>query len=147
MRGMSTVATCLATKRPGAVSLPPSAKVLAALDLMRDRKMRSVLVVDAGKLKGIVTQGDCAMKVLRPGLSAAETSLEAIMTREPLTVGPEAPLERCMDLMIGQRIRHLPVTEQGHVIGMISIGDLMRHLLNQQSQQIDQLAKHIGTTT
>ena len=81
------------------------------------------------------------------GLSAAETSLEAIMTREPLTVGPEAPLERCMDLMMGQRIRHLPVTEQGHVIGMISIGDLMRHLLNQQSQQIDQLAKHIGTTT
>jgi signal-transduction protein with cAMP-binding, CBS, and nucleotidyltransferase domain len=52
-----------------------------------------------------------------------------------------------MDLMMGQRIRHLPVTEQGHVIGMISIGDLMRHLLNQQSQQIDQLAKHIGTTT
>jgi CBS domain-containing protein len=87
------------------------------------------------------------MKVLRPGLSAAETTLESIMTREPLTVSPEAPLERCMDLMMGRRIRHLPVTEQGHLIGMISIGDLMRHLLNQQSQQIDQLAKHLGTTT
>ena len=141
---MSTVANCLANKRPGAVSLPPSATVLAALELMRDRKMRSVLVVDAGKLKGIVTQGDCAMKVLRPGLSASETRLESIMTPEPLTVSPEAPLERCMDLMMGRRIRHLPVTEQGQLIGMISIGDLMRHLLSQQSQHIDQLSKHLG---
>jgi CBS domain-containing protein len=123
--------------------LPPEATVLAALDLMRDRRMRSVLVAEGTRLVGIVTQGDCAMKVLRPGLIATQTLLRDIMTRDPQCISPDAPLEKCMDLMMNRRIRHLPVSDKGQVIGMLSIGDIVREMLGRQSRQIDQLERKL----
>ena len=140
---MSTVATCLATKRPGAVSLPPSAKVLAALDLMRDRKMRSVLVVDAGKLKGIVTQGDCAIKVLLPGRDARTVTLDEIMSRNPQTVNLAATLDQCMKMMMARSIRHLPVLDGSTVVGMVSIGDIVKDIMQQQGDHIRYLETYI----
>jgi len=140
---MTTVGHCIARKRPGAVMLPPEATVLSALDLMRDRKMRSVLVSEGTQLVGIVTQGDCAMKVLRLGRSAAHTALREVMTRDPLCISPDAPLEKSMDLMMSRRIRHLPVLDKGQVIGMLSIGDIVRDMLGRQSRQIDQLERKL----
>ena len=140
---MSTVKACLAQKSPQIHSLGSSAKVVRALQLMRDNRVRSVLVIEDDQLKGIVTQGDCAIKVLLPGADANNVTLGEIMTRDPLTVGQQALLDQCMKIMIARSIRHLPVLEAGRVIGMVSIGDIVKNIIEQQGDQIKFLETYI----
>jgi CBS domain-containing protein len=105
--------------------------VIKALQQMRDNRVRSVLVIDDDVLVGIVTQGDCAIKVLLPGLDAEQTVVSQMMTRDPMTVKLADPLEACMGLMAAKGFRHLPVLEQGRVVGVISIGDVVKERIGE----------------
>lgn len=142
---MTTVKTCLAQKsQPIAlVSVGPDDRVATALQLMRDKRVRAVLVIEAERLLGIVTQGDCAIKVLLPGLDAKHVAVKEIMTVEPMTVKLGDPIEACMGLMAARNFRHLPVVEAEIVVGVISIGDVVKDSIRQMSQQINFLETYI----
>ena len=140
---MSTVKSCVEQKSGQIFSLPSSAPVQQALELMRNNRIRSVMVIDDGVLAGIVTQGDCAIKVLLPGLSATQVLVADIMTRSPLTVTMNETLQQCMGIMTTRNFRHLPVLDKGRVVGMVSIGDTVKDIMSQQGDQIKQLETFI----
>jgi CBS domain-containing protein len=140
---MSSVKTCLARKSGEVHSLSSGDTVQLALETMRGRRIRSVVVVDEGRLSGIISQGDCAIRVLLPGLDAAQTPISAIMTRDPLTVGLDTSIDQCMKIMMTRSIRHLPVVDEGRVIGMISIGDVVKDIMQQQGELIKYLETYI----
>jgi len=135
---MSTVKTCLEQKPQPVVviSAKPDDKVLVALQLMRDNRVRAVLVINEDKLVGILTQGDCAIKVLLPGLDAKQVMVKEVMTPDPLSVRLQDPIEACTGLMATRNFRHLPVVEAGRVVGVISIGDVVKDSIRQMGQQI-----------
>jgi CBS domain-containing protein len=130
-------------KGQSVVSVAPSAMVVTALQLMRDKRVRAVLVLENDKLIGIVTQGDCAIKVLLPGLDAKTTAISSVMTSNPVTVRLEDPLEACMALMASRNFRHLPVVESDRVIGVISIGDVVKDNIRNMGDQIEFLETYI----
>jgi CBS domain-containing protein len=140
---VSTVKNCIDQKSTKLVSLTPTDSVYDALELMRSNKIRSILIIEADELKGIVTQGDCAIKVLLPGWNAKQTPLSSIMTRDPVTVPLTDALDKCMNTMASLNIRHLPVVSQGKVLGMVSIGDIVKDIIRQQGDQIKQLETYI----
>ena len=142
---MSSVKTCLAYKPQPLVTISVGSdeKVVVALQLMRDNRVRAILVIDDGKLAGILTQGDCAIKVLLPGLDAKQVPVKDVMTVNPLTVRLEDPIEACMGLMASRNFRHLPVVEAGSVVGVISIGDVVKDNIRQMGQQIGFLETYI----
>ena len=140
---MSSVKSCVEKKSGEVFSLPSSAPVQQALELMRNRRIRSVMVIDDGALAGIVTQGDCAIKVLLPGLSATQTLISDIMTRSPLTVTMNETLQQCMAIMTSRNFRHLPVLDKGRVLGMVSIGDIVKDIMSLQGDQIMFLETYI----
>jgi CBS domain-containing protein len=129
---MTSVKACLAQKGTSAavISVRPDEKVVVALQLMRDNRVRAILVIKDEKLMGIITQGDCAIKVLLPGLDAKQ-------------VLPEDPIEACTGLMASRNFRHLPVVEAGRVVGVISIGDVVKDNIRQMGQQIGFLETYI----
>jgi len=110
---------------------------------MKSNKVRSIMIIESGVLKGIVTQGDCAIKVLLPGWNAKQTLLSGIMTKNPVTVGLADLLDTCMNTMASRNLRHLPVVEAGKVLGMVSIGDIVKDIIRQQGDQIKQLETFI----
>jgi CBS domain-containing protein len=140
---VTTVKNCLDQKPQRIISVGSDDKVSKALELMRDNRVRAVMVIDDGALTGVVTQGDCAIKVLLPGLDARHTVVKHIMTKQPMTVKLGDPLEACMGLMANRGFRHLPVLESGKVVGMISIGDVVKDSIRQMSQQIGFLETYI----
>jgi len=142
---MSTVKTCLEQKPQPVtlVSVGPEDTVVTALKLMRNLRVRAVLVLDGDRLEGIVTQGDCAIKVLLPGLDAKRVTVKAIMTVNPMTVKLSDPIEACMGLMASRNFRHLPVLEAGKVVGVVSIGDVVKDNIRQMGLQIDFLETYI----
>jgi len=140
---MSSVKSCIEKKSGVVFSLPSTATVQQALELMRNNRIRSVMVIDDGALSGIVTQGDCAIKVLLPGLSATQTLVSEIMTRSPLTVTMNETLQQCMAIMTSRNFRHLPVLDKGRVVGMVSIGDIVKDIMSLQGDQIAFLETYI----
>lgn len=140
---MSTVKNCLDQKPQRLVTVAPSDTVAHALTLMRDNRVRAVLVLDGVRLAGIVTQGDCAIKVLLPGLDAKQVLASSVMTVKPMTVKLNDPLEACMGLMATRNFRHLPVLEDGAVVGVISIGDVVKDNIRNMGQQINFLETYI----
>jgi CBS domain-containing protein len=125
------------------ISAKPDDKVLVALQLMRDNRVRAVLVINEDKLVGILTQGDCAIKVLLPGLDAKQVMVKEVMTPDPLSVRLQDPIEACTGLMATRNFRHLPVVEAGRVVGVISIGDVVKDSIRQMGQQIGFLETYI----
>ena len=113
------------------------------LKIMRDFRVRAVLVMDDGELKGIVSQGDCAIKVLLPNNNASEVLVSTIMTPNPLTVKLSNSVEECMAIMVHKHIRHLPVLEGNKVVGVISVGDLVKNIIELQGNQIKFLETYI----
>ena len=113
------------------------------LKIMRDFRVRAVLVIDDGALMGIVSQGDCAIKVLLPHNNPSQVVVSKIMTPNPLTVSLSNSLEECMAIMVHKHIRHLPVLENSKVIGVISVGDLVKNIIEQQGNQIKFLETYI----
>ncbi len=142
---MTTVKTVLEQKpQPAAIiCVGPHDAVVTALQLMRDKRVRAVLVLDAGNLKGIITQGDCAIKVLLPGLDAKQVLVKDVMTLAPVTVKLADPIEACTGLMASRNFRHLPVMEAGVVVGVVSIGDVVKDSIRQMGQQINFLETYI----
>ena len=124
-------------------SVRSSDSVEVALLLMRDNRVRSVLVIDDGVLVGIVSQGDCAIKVLLPNSNAKQTVVSKIMTAKPLTISLTNSLEECMAIMVHKHIRHLPVVEKNKVIGVISVGDIVKSIMEHQDNQIKFLETYI----
>ena len=142
---MTTVKNCLDEKPQPTVlvSVSPDDKVVNALQLMRDQRVRAVLVLEADVLKGIITQGDCAIKVLLPGLDAKQVLVKDVMTADPVTVKLADPIEACTGLMASRNFRHLPVLEAGKVVGVVSIGDVVKDSIRQMGLQIYFLETYI----
>lgn len=140
---MATVKNCIDQKSANIISLASTDSVFDALELMKNNKVRSIMIIESGDLKGIVTQGDCAIKVLLPGWNAKQTLLGSIMTKNPVTVSLADQLETCMNTMASRNLRHLPVVEAGKVMGMVSVGDIVKDIIRQQGDQIKQLETFI----
>ena len=140
---MATVAQCLQSKPDRIVSIRSGEPVVQALQMMRDHRVRAVLVVDDGALKGIITQGDCAIKVLLPGLDAKQTRVSQVMTGNPVTVKPADGLEGCMAMMASRGFRHLPVVDAGKVVGVISIGDVVKDTIRELERNVGDLMGYI----
>ena len=118
--------------------------VLGAIQIMADRHIGALPVTRNGELVGVVSERDYARKVILLGRSSAETPVWQIMSSPVVTVTPEQDVRQCMQLMTDRRIRHLPVMEEGRMIGMISIGDLVRAVIDEQDQTIQQLERFIA---
>jgi len=140
---LTTVGTLIDHKKSDLITVKPSDKVELVLELMRDHRIRSVLVANGSDLLGIVSQGDCAIKVLLPNLNPKEVLVSQIMTADPLTVLQENTLEECMAIMVHKHIRHLPVLEKKQLIGVVSIGDIVKNIIETQGKQIEFLESYI----
>lgn len=140
---MSTVKQCLDKKSTTIIFVSPTDKVITALELMRDKRVRAIIVLDADALAGIVSQGDCAIKVLLPGSDSKQIAIESIMTRNPITVELGDTLEKCMGIMVDRHIRHLPVVRGAEVVGVLSIGDIVKEIISMQGDHIQFLETYI----
>ena len=140
---MSIVKTVLAQKSGALIHVRSGDMVIEALRQMRDNRVRAVLVIDDGVLVGIVTLGDCAIKVLLPGLDAKQTPVNQVMTGNPMTVKPDDPLEGCMAMMAERGYRHLPVLDAGKVVGVISIGEVVKNKIRDLELNVNDLMGHI----
>ncbi len=140
---MITVKELLDEKNQSFVSFQPSDNILLPLELMRKHKVRSILVIEDMQLKGIITQGDCAIRVLLARLDPEHTTVESVMTAHPLAVDESYDLDQCMGIMSGKRLRHLPVLRNSEVVGVVSIGDLVNRLVEDQSSRIASLENYI----
>jgi CBS domain-containing protein len=140
---MTTVKQCLAQKPNKLFSVKSTDPVQEVLVLMRDNHVRSILVIDNDELVGIVSQGDCAIKVLLPNQNPKQVTVAKIMTPNPMTVTLSNTLEECMAIMMHKRVRHLPVVENKKVKGVISVGDTVKNIMEQQGNQIKFLETYI----
>ena len=141
---MKTVAQMLKLKPAGVISIRPDVPVLDALKLLADKDVGAVLVMDGPRLVGIVSERDYARKVALKGKSSSDTPVSEIMTREVVFVTPAHTNEDCMALMTEKRTRHLPVIDNGGVVGVLSIGDLVKDAISEQQFIIDQLEHYIN---
>ena len=140
---MTTVAELLAAKPPALYSVEPDEPVLEAIKKMAEYGIGALLVIQGEKLAGIVSERDYARKVILLGRSSSDTPVSQIMTASVITVTPGQSVQECMALMTNHRCRHLPVIENGAVIGMLSIGDLVRAVLEEQQRAISDLEQYI----
>lgn len=140
---MTTVKKIIEQKANTIFSVSTSDPVENVLKIMRDFRVRAVLVIDDNELKGIVSQGDCAIKVLLPHQNPTQVLVSKIMTPKPLTVTMSNSLEECMAIMVHKHIRHLPVVENNKVVGVVSIGDLVKNIIEMQGNQIKFLETYI----
>lgn len=140
---MTTVRDLLKVKGDAVWSVPPDATVFEALELMSDRNIGAVLVMEGAVLIGILSERDYARKVEMAGRSARDTIVREIMTRRVLTVQPDQTVADCMALMTEHRMRHLPVMQNGRLLGLISIGDVVRAVISEQEFVIGQLETYI----
>jgi CBS domain-containing protein len=118
--------------------------VLEAIQIMADRRVGALPVTRGGELVGVVSERDYARKVILLGRSSAETPVWQIMSSPVVSVAPGDSVKHCMEVMTERRIRHLPVVENGDMVGMISIGDLVRAVIEEQQETIEQLEKFIS---
>ena len=141
---MTTVKQVIEQKANTLFSVRSADSVENVLMLMRDHRVRAILVIDDGNLVGIVSQGDCAIKVLLPHNNPKQVTVSKVMTANPLTVMPSNSLEECMAIMVHKHIRHLPVLENNKVVGVISVGDLVNSIIELQCSQIKFLETYIN---
>ncbi|HVO07521.1 MAG TPA: CBS domain-containing protein [Burkholderiaceae bacterium] len=140
---MATVAQLLGQKPKGLYSVAPDAPVLEAIRAMAEHGVGALLVMQGERLAGIVSERDYARKVILMGRSSSDTPVSQIMTAQVITVSPDQTTQQCMQIMTERRVRHLPVVDAGRVVGMLSIGDLVRAVLAEQAQTIEQLENYI----
>lgn len=141
---MLRVRYLLAFKDKNIWTIEPEEPVFDAIQLMADKHIGALPVVRGDELVGIVSERDYARKVILLGRSSAETPVWQIMSSPVTTVSPDEAVHRCMEIMTDQRIRHLPVVEKGKLIGIISIGDLVKAVIEEQQQTITQLERYIA---
>lgn len=140
---MTIVRQLLERKAPAIYAVEPQAPVLEAIRLMAELHVGALLVMSGGTLAGIVSERDYARKVILKGRSSADTPVRDIMSSPVITVSPETSVQTCMQLMTEKRVRHLPVADGGRIVGMVSIGDLVKAVMAEQQQHIEQLENYI----
>lgn len=140
---MRTVQQMLEEKTYKLLSIAPTASVLDALKLMSEKDVGALVVLDGEKLIGIFSERDYARKVILFGKSSKDTAVSEIMTAKVVCVRPEQTAEECMSVMTTKRVRHLPVLSEKKVIGVISIGDVVKAMIQDQQQTIEQLEQYI----
>lgn len=141
---MKTIAQILESKSREIISVRPSDSVLVALEVMAAYNIGAVPVLDAGRLVGIFSERDYARKVALKGLTSAVTEVREIMTGQVLCASLEHSVMECMALMTDKHIRHLPVIDQNQLVGVLSIGDLVKAIIEDQQFQIEQLESYIN---
>jgi CBS domain-containing protein len=140
---MKTVKEILEAKPQKVLSISPQATVLDALKAMADYDIGALVVLDAERLAGIFSERDYARKVILHGKASKDTLVHEIMTHKVVCVRPEQSVEECMALMTDKRIRHLPVLQDKKVLGVISIGDVVKEVISEQRLMIEQLEHYI----
>jgi CBS domain-containing protein len=140
---METVQRILDEKGHDVYAVSPDTLVYDALELMRDKDIGALLVLEKGKIAGIFSERDYARKVILQGKSSLNTTVREIMTEHVIFASPHQTNEQCMALMTARHVRHLPILDQGELVGMISIGDLVRSIINEQKDTIIQLEHYI----
>jgi CBS domain-containing protein len=138
-----TIAWILKNKGHGIWSIPSDAPVYDAITMMADKAVGALLVVAEETLVGIISERDYARKVILQGRSSKDTRVREIMTRSLITVTPEDTVEECMRIMTQHRVRHLPVLANSKLVGIVSIGDLVKAIISDQAHTIDQLHTYI----
>jgi CBS domain-containing protein len=141
---MQTVAQLLKVKGDQMFSVAPTDSVLRAIEIMATRHVGALLVMNQGTLLGVISERDYARKVILRKRSSSDTTVAEIMSAPPVTVAPNETVHRCMELMTEHRFRHLPVVESGRVVGVLSIGDLVKAVIEEQRDQIEQLERYIA---
>jgi CBS domain-containing protein len=139
-----TVSSVLRRKERKVLSISPDASVYDAIALMAENSIGALLVVADGRLEGILSERDYARKVVLQSRSSKDTRVVDIMTSPVVTVNPNHTVEECMRLMTDRRIRHLPVVEGAAIVGIVSIGDLVRSMLTVQGEIIQHLQQYIN---
>lgn len=140
---MKTVKQLLQVKGSAVHAIAADASVLDAIKLMAEKGIGALVVLDAGRLAGVVSERDYARKVILHGRSSQDTAVREIMTDEVVTVRSEQTVEDCMALMTDKRIRHLPVVDAGKLAGVVSIGDLVKEVIADREETIKQLESYI----
>jgi CBS domain-containing protein len=140
---MKTVTQLLQAKGTEVHKIGIDARVIDALKLMAEKDVGALLVMDGGKLAGIISERDYARKVILQGKSSHDIPVRDIMTAKVITVHPHHTVEECMGLMTSRRIRHLPVVEDERLVGLLSIGDLVKEVIADQEATIRQLESYI----
>jgi CBS domain-containing protein len=141
---MQTVNQLLQSKGTEVFSVSPQDSVLRAIEVMATRHVGALLVMSQGSLIGIISERDYARKVILKNRSSHDTPVGDIMTSPAVSVSPDETVHRCMQIMTEGRFRHLPVVKGGRVVGMLSIGDLVKAVIQEQSEQIEQLERYIA---
>ena len=142
---MRTVRHLLESKAPEVFAIGPDQPVLDAIKLMADKRIGAVLVMQAGRMVGILSERDYARKIVLQGRSSATTPVRDIMTTDVISVGLADTADHCMQLVTNRRIRHLPVLDGNSVLGVVSIGDLVKAVIEDQQVEIDQLHRYIAS--
>lgn len=141
---MLRVRYLLALKSKDVWTIGPEEPVLEAIQIMADKHIGALPVVRGDELIGILSERDYARKVILLGRSSSDTPVWQIMSSPVETVAPDEAVHRCMEIMTERRIRHLPVVDRGQLVGMISIGDLVKAVIEEQQQTITQLERYIA---
>jgi CBS domain-containing protein len=145
MSELTTPINVVLRRKAGAIwSTRPDATVYQAIEMMADKQIGALPVMEAGKLLGIISERDYARKIILMGRSSKETAVSEIMTSPVISVSPRDTVEECMRIITENRVRHLPVVEGGEMVGMISIGDLVNWIINEQRQTIRHLEAYIS---
>lgn len=140
---MGKVRNILAEKTPNIYAVDPATSVYNAIELMAEKNIGGLLITENEKLVGIFTERDYARKLILKGKSSKDTLIGELMTKNPFTVTRDTSIEECMKMMSNKRIRHLPVVEEDKIIGIISIGDVVRFTIEEQKTIIEQLEHYI----
>lgn len=140
---MTTVKNILDARDNAIFSIIPATTVYQALELMVEKNVSALLVMENDALAGIVTERDYARKVVLKGKSSKDTAVADIMTSQLITVSSASRIEECMELMTVKHIRHLPVVDEGKLVGIISIGDVVSNIIQHQKNIIGQMEQYI----
>lgn len=141
---MGKVRNILQAKGNAIFSVEPTITVYKAIELMSEKNISSLLITDKeGKLLGIFTERDYARKLILKGKSSKGTLIKDLMTENPITVASDSTIDDCMKVMTSKYVRHLPVVDNGKIMGMISIGDVVRFIIQEQKGIIEDLEHYI----
>ncbi len=141
---MKLIQHLLEAKGGELISIQPDASVLDAIKLRAEKGIGSLVVTEGDSLKGIVTERDYARKVIIKGRASDSTAIAEIMTTDVVTTSSDQTVQQCMAVMTKIKCRHLPVVDDGHLVGMISIGDLVQAIIADQQEEIEQLEHYIS---
>jgi CBS domain-containing protein len=142
---MKTVNNIIQNNFRTTISVSPNTSVLDALQIMLDKNISALLVMEGNFLRGIFTERDYARKIILVGKSSKATPIKEVMTEKLVTIELGTSIDQCMQIMTERRIRHLPILENGLVIGIVSIGDLVKFVIEDQKQTIEQLQNYISS--